>query len=128
MKKIIIVLSAILFCYSVNSQERRLALVIGNGNYTNSILSNPENDAKALEKSLIKLGFKVIKHENLTQNKLAKAIDDFGNKLQDYDVGLFFYAGHGIQSKGYNYLIPVDAILKTESDVLLNLIIQLYID
>ncbi len=117
MKKIIIVLAAILLCFFSYSQEKRLALVIGNGNYTNSILSNPENDANALEKSLKALGFNVVKYENLTQKRLTQAIDDFGNKLKNYDVGLFFYAGHGIQSKGFNYLIPVDAVLKTEADV-----------
>jgi uncharacterized caspase-like protein len=48
---------------------------------------------------------------------MKKAMDEFGEKLKGYDVGLFFYAGHGIQSKGYNYLIPVDANLKSEAQV-----------
>lgn len=117
MKKLIIVLTVLFFCISTYSQERRLALIIGNGNYPTSTLSNPENDAKALEKSLKTLGFNVVKYENLTQKQLTQAIDDFGNKLKNYDVGLFFYAGHGIQSKGFNYLIPVDAVLKSEADV-----------
>ncbi|MBU8892904.1 MAG: caspase family protein [Bacteroidales bacterium] len=117
MKKLIIVITVLFFCFSASSQERRLALIIGNGNYTSSTLSNPENDAKSMEKSLKALGFKVIRHENLTQSKLTEAIDNFGNKLKYYDVGLFFYAGHGIQAKGFNYLIPVDAVLKAESDV-----------
>ncbi len=117
MKKLIIVITVLFFCISAGSQERRLALVIGNGNYTSSTLSNPENDAKALEKSLKTLGFNVVKYENLTQKQLTQAIDDFGNKLKNFDVGLFFYAGHGIQSKGFNYLIPVDAVLKSESDI-----------
>jgi len=117
MKKLIIVIAVLFFCISANSQERRLALIVGNGNYPTSTLSNPENDAKSMEKSLKALGFKVIRHENLTQKKLTQAIDDFGNKLKHYDVGLFFYAGHGIQAKGFNYLIPVDAVLKAESDV-----------
>ncbi|MDA3952518.1 MAG: caspase family protein [Bacteroidales bacterium] len=117
MKKIIVALATLLFCYSVNSQERRLALVIGNGNYTMSTLRNPENDAKSMEIALEAIGFEVIRHENLRQKELARAIDDFGNSLVNYDVGLFFYAGHGVQSKGFNYLIPVDAVLNTESDV-----------
>jgi len=117
MKKLIIVITVLFFCISANSQERRLALIVGNGNYPTSTLSNPENDAKSMEKSLKALGFKVIRHENLTQKKLTQAIDDFGNKLKHYDVGLFFYAGHGIQAKGFNYLIPVDAVLKSEADV-----------
>ncbi len=117
MRKLFIVMTVMLFCISANSQERRLALIVGNGNYPTSTLSNPENDAKSMEKSLKALGFKVIRHENLTQKKLTQAIDDFGNKLKHYDVGLFFYAGHGIQAKGFNYLIPVDAVLKAEADV-----------
>ena len=55
--------------------------------------------------------------ENLGLNNMRKAIGDFGLKLRDYDVGLFFYAGHGIQSNGINYLIPVDANLQTENDI-----------
>jgi hypothetical protein len=97
--------------------EKRLALVIGNGNYPTSTLSNPENDAKAMSVALQKLGFIVNEYENLNQAQIKKAIDDFGNKLKGTDIGLFYYAGHGIQAKGYNYLIPVDAQLKTEEQV-----------
>jgi len=98
-------------------QQKRLALVIGNGNYESSILPNPENDAKAIRVALQKVGFTVIEYENLGLVPMKRAIDDFGMKLKSNDVGLFFYAGHGIQSKGYNYLIPVDAQLKSEEDV-----------
>ncbi len=117
MKKLIIVITVLLLCFSANSQERRLALVIGNGNYPKSILANPGNDAKSMEKALKAIGFEVKRYENLKQKEMARAIDDFGNRLKNYDVGLFLYAGHGVQSKGFNYLIPVDAVLKTESDV-----------
>ena len=120
MKKLIFVITILLFCISANSQERRLALVIGNGNYPMSILANPGNDAKSMEKALKGIGFDVKKYENLKQKEMARAIDDFGNRLKNYDVGFFFYAGHGVQSKGFNYLIPVDAVLKTESDVEFN--------
>jgi len=120
MKKLIFVLTVLLFCIVANSQERRLALVIGNGNYPKSILANPENDAKSMEEALKSIGFEVVKYENLEQKEMARAIDDFGNSLKNYDVGLFFYAGHGVQSKGFNYLIPVDADLLTESDVEFN--------
>jgi uncharacterized protein (TIGR02145 family) len=98
-------------------QEKRLALVIGNGNYAGSILANPENDARSITEVLRRFGFMVYPYENLNQIQMKKAIDDFGSKLKGNDVGLFFYAGHGIQSKGYNYLIPVDAQLKTEEQV-----------
>ena len=97
--------------------EKRIALVIGNSNYTSSILPNPENDARAIADVLQKLGFVVFKYENLSQSQMKRAIDDFGLKLKKGDVGLFYYAGHGIQAKGFNYLIPVDAELQTEEQV-----------
>jgi hypothetical protein len=97
--------------------QKKAALVIGNGNYLTSILPNPENDAKAMSAVLKKIGFEVFEYENLNQSQMKKAIDDFGLKLKNVDVGLFFYAGHGIQSKGYNYLIPVDASLESEAQV-----------
>ncbi len=117
MKKPLILLLALLCFFPANAQESRLALVIGNGNYINSILANPENDARALEIALGSIGFEVMKYENLGQKEMRQAIDDFGNRLNNYDMGLFFFAGHGIQANGFNYLIPVDASLKSESDV-----------
>ena len=100
-----------------SQQDKRIALVIGNGNYIGSILANPENDARSLNEVLMKFGFVVYLYENLTQSQMKKAIDDFGLRLKGNDIGLFFYAGHGIQAKGYNYLVPVDAQLKTEEQV-----------
>jgi hypothetical protein len=97
--------------------KKRVALVIGNGNYLTSILANPENDARAMAGVLKKIGFDVAEYENLNQGQMKKAIDDFGQKLKNNYVGLFFYAGHGIQAKGYNYLIPVDVSLKSEAQV-----------
>jgi TolB-like protein/Flp pilus assembly protein TadD len=117
MKKSMVITLFLLSCISVLPQEKRMALVIGNGNYSGSTLANPENDARSMEAALKEIGFTVIKYENLRQKEMAKAIDDFGNRLKKYDVGLFFYAGHGVQSKGFNYLIPVDADLNSESDV-----------
>ncbi len=111
---VIVLLSCIIY---TPAQEKRLALVIGNGNYTHSTLRNPENDARDMEIVLKAIGFTVIKHENIGRIEMAKAIDDFGLKLRDYDLGLFFYAGHGLQSDGLNYLVPVDAVLNTESDI-----------
>jgi uncharacterized protein (TIGR02145 family) len=97
--------------------QKRLALVIGNGNYLGSTLANPENDAKAMANVLKRLGFEVEEYEDLSQSKMKKAIDEFGAKLKGKDVGLFYYAGHGIQSNGINYLIPVDAELSFEKQV-----------
>ena len=91
--------------------EKRLALVIGNKDYINSeaTLKNPINDANDMSNMLTKLGFTVIKKTNLTRIEFENAIDEFGEKLQKYDVGLFYYSGHGTQAQGENYLIPTDA-------------------
>jgi uncharacterized protein (TIGR02145 family) len=98
--------------------QKKFALVIGNGTYQySSLLANPVNDATAMKVALENSGFIVLKYENLTQNQMKKAIDDFGDILKGCDIGLFFYAGHGIQSKGYNYLIPVDAQLQNEQEI-----------
>jgi hypothetical protein len=97
--------------------EKRMALLIGNADYTFGSLSNPVNDVRAMEEILSKVGFEVMKYENLTQKDLKKAIDNFGTRLSGYDVGLFYYAGHGIQANGFNYLIPVDAKLTSYEDI-----------
>ncbi len=100
------------------SGEKRLALVIGNAAYEfGGKLANPENDAHAIAEALKKTDFEVMQYTNLSQKDIKKAIDEFGEKLQSYDVGLFFYAGHGVQVKGSNYLVPVDANINSESDV-----------
>jgi len=123
--KLIVV--SLLFCTDIlqaqttsqqtTGKEKRIALVIGNGNYNSGILANPENDARAMTDALQKLGFSVSEYENLNQVQIKKVIDDFGLRLKGNDIGLFYYAGHGIQAKGYNYLIPVDAQMKTEEQV-----------
>jgi hypothetical protein len=102
---------------SIRASEIRTALVIGNGDYRNSPLRNPVNDAKAMADILADLGFYVIKGENLTQNRMKRQIDRFGKKIEQGGVGLFYYAGHGMQVKGYNYLIPVDENIQQEVDI-----------
>ena len=98
--------------------EKRLALIIGNSDYElGGSLANPVNDANDMSVALKKIGFEVLLVTNASQKEIKKAVDDFGEKLKNYDAGLFFYAGHGVQVKGANYLIPVDANLKTENDV-----------
>jgi len=100
------------------AKEKKLSLIIGNSSYVHGgSLTNPINDARAISKSLKKLGFEVKKYENVSQIKMKRAIDDFGTQLKNYDIGLFFYAGHGVQVGGYNFLIPVDAKLTSENDV-----------
>jgi uncharacterized protein (TIGR02145 family) len=94
--------------------QKRIALVIGNGNYVASTLSNPGNDAKDISEVLKKLGFDVISEVNLGITRMRHVIDSFGIRLPDYDVALFYFAGHGVQYENLNYLVPVDANLTIE--------------
>ena len=98
--------------------QKRLALVIGNGSYLLSPLKNPVNDAQLMAEELRKLGFDVMSYTDLSQNDMKSKIREFGNKLsQQKGVGLFYYAGHGIQLNGENYLVPVSAVINKEQDV-----------
>ena len=97
--------------------EHRVALVIGNGAYASSPLKNPPGDARAMASALRDLGFEVIHKQDLSQKEMKKAIRDFGDQLAAGGVGLFYYAGHGMQVNGKNYLIPVDAHIQGEADV-----------
>jgi uncharacterized caspase-like protein len=110
-------------CVSFNSaaletERKRLALVIGNSDYLMSPLQNPVNDATDIAKALDELGFEVILRTDATLKEMDTAISAFGRKLEkNSGVGLFYYAGHGIQSQGRNYLIPVAARLERESNL-----------
>lgn len=99
---------------------QRIALVIGNERYASSPLFNPVNDARAMREALQDVGFQVVLLENATIKQMSDAARNFGDKLQKGDVGLFFYAGHGIQIKGRNYLIPIDADIQREDEVSFN--------
>ena len=101
----------------VQGLERRVALVIGNGNYPFGSLRNPVNDATDMAKTLTNLGFEVISRTDVTQRQMLALISDFGKQLQSGGVGLFYFAGHGVQVSGDNFLIPVDAEIKTDADV-----------
>lgn len=121
MNKIGLALLFLVITSIVYPQEKRLALVIGNSDYQHGgELANPFNDANSMEHVLKGVGFDVVKYENLDQKMMRQAIDNFGNLLKNYDIGLFFYAGHGIQAKGRNYLIPTNAKITSESDVEFN--------
>ena len=100
------------------SYQKRLALVIGNSNYEHGgALPNPVNDATAIASSLQSVGFEVMKYQNVTQKEMKMAINAFGQKLSGYEVGVFYYAGHGIQHEGVNYMIPIEADLQTEAQI-----------
>lgn len=103
------------------ASSQRLALVIGNGAYKDSPLKNPVNDAQDMAKVLEESGFSVILKTDADKRTMDEAIQDFGKKLiSGGGVGLFFYAGHGIQVAGANYLIPVAAVIESEADVRYN--------
>jgi TPR repeat protein len=96
----------------------RVALLIGNGAYAHvPSLPNPTNDSEDMAAALERLGFAVKLVTDGTYLDLRKSLIEFGNQAQRADIALIFYAGHGISLKGENWLIPVDAELKSESDV-----------
>jgi len=102
----------------VFSQGSRVALVIGNSEYQNTgFLLNPVNDAADISQALRNTGFEVLEYKNLGLVEMKRTIDLFGARLMNHDVGLFYYAGHGIQARGVNYLVPVDAKIYSENDV-----------
>ena len=94
----------------------RVALVIGNANYEEGALSNPVNDATDMAKALRELGFEVTLFQNQDLRSMETAINDFSRQLRKGGVGVFYYAGHGVQVEGENYLIPLKAQLLNEKD------------
>ena len=95
----------------------RVALVIGNGSYPRALLRNPVNDVRAMSKALRQLGFEVIRLENADREAMEQGILRFTGHLTENTIGLVYYAGHGVQVKGRNYLIPVDARIDSEREV-----------
>jgi uncharacterized caspase-like protein len=95
----------------------RVALVIGNGNYASAPLPNPLNDAQDMAKALEAAGFTVIRRENATLKEMVLALREFGDKLGRSSTGVFYFAGHGLQVRGRNYLVPVDAEIAREDEV-----------
>ena len=101
--------------------DKRIALVIGNSAYVNvPRLANPANDARLMADTLRSLGFRLVGGSaqlDLDKTQFDSAVQDFGTQLQGADVGLFYYAGHGVQVRGANYLVPVGADATKEADV-----------
>lgn len=108
-----------LVCFFANAQqkEQRVALVIGNSSYKSSPLKNPVNDARDMAISLRGYGFTVIERTNLTTRQVGSTLREFRSKLTPGSVAVVFYAGHGVQIKGENYLPTVDAEINGEEDV-----------
>src|SRR5882724_7209267 len=99
--------------------EKRVALVIGNSAYENvARLGNPANDATAMTETLKEAGFDVVdSRRNLNIADMRRAFRDFSDKARDADVAVVYFAGHGIEVDGANYVIPVDAALERDLDV-----------
>jgi hypothetical protein len=121
---IVFIASLIFLCGIANGAERaqpRLALVIGNSDYRDVVaLPNPAKDATAMDAFLVKAGFDVTPANNLSQSEMRGALRDFADKVAaagPTTTALVYYAGHGVQIDGENFLIPVDARITRESDV-----------
>jgi hypothetical protein len=98
-------------------REHRVALVIGNADYAVAPLRNPLNDARAMAAALRELGFEVLEAENAGRKAMLQRLREYRDRLRPDSVGLFYYAGHAVQVKGQNYLIPVDATIRSEAEV-----------
>ena len=128
MRYMIVFLSLICMLFSAEAAraDRRIAFVVGNGAYKNvQPLPNPPIDAKSMAGILRNVGFEVVEGTNLTRDKMTERLLEFGKKAQGADVALFFYAGHGIAISGTNYLLPIDADIKSEMDVKLGAAINI---
>jgi hypothetical protein len=113
---LLVALVLVLPCLPAAAQPKRVALVIGNSAYKNAgTLDNPNNDATDVAAALKALGFQVIEGRDLDKAAFDRTIRDFAIALSGAQVGVFFYAGHGMQVAGQNYLVPVDAQLSTAS-------------
>ena len=95
---------------------QKLALVIGNGNYAKWPLRNPANDAQAVARALTEIGFATTTAVDVTLPNLDRAVSGLVSRVRPGDVVAFYYAGHGIQLEGENYLVPVDFDAKDETD------------
>ena len=97
--------------------RKRIALVVGNSKYRSSPLKNPANDAHVMAATLRRLGFEVEEKTDLGFMAMNTAVEKFGKRLTSGGIGLFYYAGHGMQVGGANYLIPIDANIEDENEV-----------
>ena len=117
LRYLVVFISFIIFM-SPATYASRLALVIGNNDYIyESSLNSPVNDAKDMATVLRGLGFTVIDRYNLKQRDFDRAVQSFENQLHKYHVGLFYFSGHGLQARGENYLVPIDARIKSAVDI-----------
>jgi hypothetical protein len=116
-----LIVAALLTTIGIARAEKRIALIVGNSNYqTITRLDNPKNDARLMAQTLAGLGFTLVGGDaqlDLDKASLDIAVQTFGRQVQGADVALFYYAGHGVQVAGSNYLVPVSANPTREADV-----------
>jgi uncharacterized caspase-like protein len=113
----VFIAAAAFMCVAASAQER-VALVVGNAKYLNAnVLPNPGNDARAMARTLREIGFDVAEGFDLDRNGMERLVREFLRKTATARVALLFYAGHGLQVDGRNYLVPVDARLESPSDL-----------
>jgi uncharacterized caspase-like protein len=121
LSRFVLFLSMLLVCGSTsaaNAAERRVALVIGNGAYRNApALTNPANDARAIAAMLRRTGFEVLEGTDLDRIAMEDLLTRFEDETLKADVSLAYYAGHGVQVDGKNYLLPIDAKLEQKADL-----------
>lgn len=112
-----LIIGAALLAVAAQAAESRQALIIGNSRYAQIPLDNPANDAQAMAKVLQRAGFQVDLKLDADQRQMDAAIRAFGDKLRGDTVGLFYFAGHGVQVKGRNFLLPVGNRIDREDEV-----------
>ncbi len=115
--RVVVTIALFIPALGSHAAEKRVALVIGNSAYASSPLQNPVNDAADMAIALRRQGFEVIVRTNLQTRQIGRTLSEFRSKLSPGAVALVFYAGHGLQIKGENYLPAVDADIGSEEDV-----------
>jgi hypothetical protein len=112
--------AAAICCAPAFAAEDRIALVIGNDAYPGKPLNHAVNDARLVAKTLAELGFKVVVKTNVDFNVMRAAVVTFSNLLSNNDAAVFYFSGHGAQYRSKNYLIPIDAKLTSDADLVFN--------
>jgi hypothetical protein len=102
---------------NLSASQRRIALVVGNADYKVRPLKNPRNDADDISRVLRSSGFEVIDLRDATLTQMRTGVRQFGDRLINNDVGLVYYSGHGVEVKGRNYFIPVNADIMREDEI-----------
>ncbi|MGH6768877.1 MAG: caspase family protein [Xanthobacteraceae bacterium] len=111
------VVATLVLCEAAHA-AKKIALVIGNSSYRNvTTLSNPTNDASDVAGSFERLGFEVMRVRDATYDRMRRALLDFGRAARGAEVAVVYYAGHGIEVSGENWLVPVDAELRSDVDI-----------